>query len=65
MSTPAHIWLTDANGSPVIGGSLVANRIDAIELKSFTHNVCIPTDSSTDRLTGTPVSAWCAHRGGG
>ncbi|ATA22106.1 type VI secretion system secreted protein Hcp [Gibbsiella quercinecans] len=57
MSNPAYLWLTDTNGSPVVGGSLVADRIGAIELKSFTHNVCIPTDSSTGRLTGTRVHA--------
>ncbi|MGL6020467.1 MAG: Hcp family type VI secretion system effector [Gibbsiella quercinecans] len=57
MSNPAYLWLTDANGSPVVGGSLVADRIGAIELKSFTHNVCIPTDGSTGRLTGTRVHA--------
>ncbi len=55
MSNPAYLWLTDENDSPVTGGSLVSGRVGAIELKSFTHNVSIPTDSQTGRLTGTRV----------
>ncbi|MDH2899028.1 MULTISPECIES: Hcp family type VI secretion system effector [Rahnella] len=55
MSNPAYLWLTDENGSPVIGGSLVSGRVGAIELKSLTHNVQVPTDSNTGRLTGTRV----------
>lgn len=55
MSIPAYLWLTDENGSPIIGGSLVSDRVGAIELKSFTHNVSIPADSQTGRLTGTRV----------
>lgn len=30
MSNPAYLWLTDANGSPVMGSSQVAGRIGAI-----------------------------------
>lgn len=55
MSNPAYLWLTDENGSPVTGGSLVSGRTGAIELKSVTHNVQIPTDTNTGRLTGTRV----------
>lgn len=53
MSNPAYIWLVDENGSPILGGSLVAGRIGSVELKSVNHNVNIPTDSNTGRLTGT------------
>src|SRR5471032_1007422 len=53
MSNPAYIWLVDENGSPIIGDSLVAGRIGSVELKSVNHNVNIPTDSNTGRLTGT------------
>lgn len=38
-----------------MGGALVSDRIGAVELKSLTHNVSIPTDSHTGRLTGTRV----------
>ncbi|WP_312583570.1 Hcp family type VI secretion system effector [Atlantibacter sp.] len=57
MSHPAYLWLTDENGSPMIGSSLVAGRIGAIEIKSLTHNINIPADSNTGRLTGTRVHA--------
>ncbi|POW55470.1 type VI secretion system tube protein Hcp [Candidatus Pantoea alvi] len=55
MSNPAYLWLTDENGSPIVGPSLVSGREGAIELKSFTHNVNIPVNGNTGRLTGTRV----------
>ncbi|MFH7191189.1 type VI secretion system tube protein Hcp, partial [Klebsiella pneumoniae] len=27
MSNPAYLWLTDTNGSPITGSSLVTGRI--------------------------------------
>lgn len=51
MSIPAYLWLTDENDSPIIGGSLVLGREGAIELKSVTHNICIPIDSHTGKET--------------
>ncbi|CNI99958.1 hemolysin-coregulated protein [Yersinia intermedia] len=57
MSIPAYLWLVDENGSPIVGGSLVSGRVGAIELKSVNHNVSIPTDGNTGRLTGTRVHA--------
>jgi type VI secretion system secreted protein Hcp len=47
MSNPAYLFLTDENGSPMIGPCLVTGREGAIELKSFTHNVNIPVDGNT------------------
>ncbi len=38
MSNPAYLWLTDANGSPVVGGSMVSGRLGAIELKAVAHH---------------------------
>lgn len=55
MSNPAYLWLVDENGSPVVGNSLVSGRLGAIELRSVNHNVNIPTDQYTGRLTGTRV----------
>lgn len=55
MSNPAYLWLEDDSGSPIIGESLVSGRIGAIELKSVTHHMFIPTDEHTGRLTGTRV----------
>lgn len=55
MSNPAYLWLTDENGSPIVGGSLVSGRVGSIELKSVSHHMSIPTDENTGRLTGTRV----------
>lgn len=55
MSNPAYLFLKDENGSPMVGPSLVSGREGAIELKSFTHNVNIPVDGSTGKLTGTRI----------
>jgi len=55
MSNPAYLFLNDENGSPMIGPCLVSGREGAIELKSFTHNVNIPVDGNTGKLTGTRI----------
>lgn len=41
MSTPAHLWLEDENGSPVVGSCMIPLRLGSIELKSFSHGVTI------------------------
>ena len=55
MSNPAYLFLTDENGSPMVGPCLVSGREGAIELKSYTHNVNIPVDGNTGKLTGTRI----------
>lgn len=55
MSTPAHLWLTDENGSPIVGGCLMTSRSGSIELRSVSHNVTIPVDPHMGKLTGTRV----------
>ena len=55
MSTPAHLWLEDENGSPVVGSCMIPLRLGSIELKSFSHGVTIPVDSHWGKLTGTRV----------
>ncbi|HED1592432.1 TPA: type VI secretion system tube protein Hcp [Enterobacter asburiae] len=55
MSNPAYLFLTDENGSPMVGPCLVSGREGAIELKSFTHNVNIPVNGNTGKLTGTRI----------
>ncbi|WP_311791271.1 MULTISPECIES: Hcp family type VI secretion system effector [Pantoea] len=55
MSTPAHIWLTDENGSPVVGGCVMPGRLGSIELKSVMHSVSVPVDPNRGKLTGTRV----------
>lgn len=55
MSTPAHSWLEDENGSPIVGSCLIPLRLGSIELKSFSHGVTIPVDPNRGKLTGTRV----------
>lgn len=55
MSTPAHLWLTDENGSPIVGGCLMPTRLGSIELQSVMHSITIPVDASLGKLTGTRV----------
>ncbi|WP_312212535.1 type VI secretion system tube protein TssD [Pseudescherichia sp.] len=55
MSNPAYLWLTDENGSPIIGSCSVLGREGSIEIKSLTHHMSIPADSNTGRLTATRV----------
>ncbi|HGH5396831.1 TPA: Hcp family type VI secretion system effector [Raoultella planticola] len=55
MSTPAHLWLEDENGSPIVGGCLMPLRAGSIELKSFSHGITIPVDPHWGKLTGTRV----------
>ncbi|MDY0922107.1 type VI secretion system tube protein Hcp [Leclercia sp. 29361] len=55
MSNPAYLWLTDENGSPIIGSCLIPGRLGAIEIKALTHNMNIPSCPNTGRLTGTRI----------
>ncbi|WP_025901993.1 type VI secretion system tube protein TssD [Tatumella sp. UCD-D_suzukii] len=55
MSAPAHLWLEDENGSPIVGNCLMPLRLGSIELKSFSHGVTIPVDPAWGKLTGTRV----------
>lgn len=55
MSAPAHLWLEDENGSPVVGSCLIPQRLGSIELKSFSHGVTLPVESGWGKLTGTRV----------
>ncbi len=55
MSTPAHLWLEDENGSPIVGSCMMRTRRGSIELKSFSHGVTIPVDPGWGKLTGTRV----------
>lgn len=55
MSTPAHVWFEDENGSPIVGACLMPMRLGSIELKSFSHGVSIPVDPQWGKLTGMRV----------
>jgi len=55
MTVPAHLWLEDENGSPIVGSCTMPLRLGSIELKSFSHGVTIPVDTNFGKLTGTRV----------
>jgi type VI secretion system secreted protein Hcp len=53
MPIPAYMWLTDDAGKAVEGSVDIAGREKSIEVHEFEHQVRIPTDSDTGKLTGT------------
>ena len=53
MATPAYMWITDDAGKAVEGSVDVGGREKSIEVLEFEHEVRIPTDSDTGKLTGT------------
>jgi type VI secretion system secreted protein Hcp len=55
MAIPAYLWLRDDGGALIKGSVDIQNRDQSIEVTSFSHNLYIPTDSSTGKLTGTRV----------
>lgn len=57
MSNPAYMWLTNESGSLLEGSCMVSGRTGAIEVSSLTHNINIPTDNHTGKLSGTRIHA--------
>jgi len=53
MPIPAYMWMKDDAGNVVKGSVDVAGREDSVEVYEFEHEVRIPTDSDTGKLTGT------------
>ncbi len=53
MAEPVHLFLKDDGGAMIRGGSDVKNREGSIELRDLIHNLSIPTDGATGKLTGT------------
>lgn len=53
MAVPVHLWIKDDGGAVIRGGSDVHNREGSIELRGIHHNLSIPTDNNTGKLTGT------------
>jgi len=53
MSIPAYLWLKDDGGALIKGGVDVQHRECSIEVKGFHHNLMIPTDNATGKITGT------------
>ncbi|ELY5837574.1 Hcp family type VI secretion system effector [Cronobacter sakazakii] len=55
MAVPAHLWLYDASGALICGGSEVMGREGSIEVQSFGHGLSVPFDGNTGKLTATRV----------
>jgi type VI secretion system secreted protein Hcp len=53
MPIPAYMWIKNETGGDVKGSVDVAGREASIEVVEFHHEVRIPTDPDTGRLTGT------------
>jgi len=53
MPIPAYMWMKDESGNDIKGGVDVAGREGSIEVLEFHHEVRIPTDRDTGKLTGT------------
>ncbi|WP_335283776.1 type VI secretion system tube protein Hcp [Enterobacter kobei] len=55
MAIPAYLWLKDDGGALIKGGVDVQHRECSIEVKGFHHNLMIPTDNATGKITGTRI----------
>jgi type VI secretion system secreted protein Hcp len=55
MASPLHLWLKDADGTPLPGSSEVLGREGSIEVLSIAHGLHAPTDGNTGRLTGSRI----------
>jgi type VI secretion system secreted protein Hcp len=53
MAIPAYMWIKNENGEDLKGSVDVVDREGSVEVIEFRHEVRIPTDSDTGRLTGT------------
>ncbi|WP_455915150.1 Hcp family type VI secretion system effector [Pantoea agglomerans] len=53
MAIPAYLWLKDDGGASIKGSVDVRDREGSTEVRGFTHNLSIPTDDNTGKLTGT------------
>jgi type VI secretion system secreted protein Hcp len=53
MPIPAYLWMKDETGAEVKGSVEVAGREGSVEVLEFHHEVRIPTDPDSGKLTGT------------
>lgn len=56
MAIPVYLWLKDDGGADIKGSVDVQDREGSIEVVAQEHNLYIPTDNNTGKLTGTPFS---------
>ena len=55
MAIPVYLWLTNDGGSAIKGSVDMQGRQGSIEVLALDHNVSIPTDNNTGKLTGTRI----------
>lgn len=55
MAIPAYLWLKDDGGALIKGAVDVQDREFSIEIRGFHHNLMIPTDNATGKVTGTRI----------
>ncbi|WP_312212691.1 type VI secretion system tube protein TssD [Pseudescherichia sp.] len=53
MAIPIYLWLKDDGGADIKGSADVRDREGSIEVTGFTHNLRLPTDAFTGKVTGT------------
>lgn len=53
MAIPVYLWLTDDAGNPVKGSVDVHNREGSIEITALAHDVSLPTDALSGKITAT------------
>ncbi|EAO7484791.1 Hcp family type VI secretion system effector [Salmonella enterica] len=52
MAIPAYLWLKDDGGADIKGSVDVKDREGSIEVAGFAHNLRLPTDAFTGKITG-------------
>lgn len=55
MAIPVYLWLKDDGGADIKGSVDVKDREGSIEVVAQDHNLYIPTDNNTGKLTGTRI----------
>ncbi|VVO16645.1 type VI secretion system tube protein TssD [Pseudomonas fluorescens] len=55
MANPVYLWLQDDGGAKIKGSVDVYQREGSVEVLSLDHEVSIPTDDNTGKLTGTRI----------
>lgn len=57
MAIPAYMWIKDDANADIKGSVKVNGREGSIEILAFDHQIRLPTDGNTGRLTGTRLHA--------
>ena len=63
MAIPVYLWLKDDGGADIKGSVDVKDREGSIEVVAQEHNLYIPTDNNTGKITRFQLSALLIHLG--